>query len=259
MTLRAYDVTVTLADRPAVSTVNVTFERGRVSAIIGPNGAGKSTLLRALLGLTPLTRGRITLDERPLHEMRRAERTRRLAYLAQDEPLPEHVVARDVVALGRGAHDWLWGLLPNPKAREADDAAIIQAALEKTDALSLAERTIGTLSGGERQRVALARALAGQPEYLLLDEPTNHLDLAYQIDLLRYLHDEAEEGMGVIAVLHDLNLAARADHLILLHQGHVLSSGTPATVLTPANLRAAYGVRATISRHNGRLLVVPED
>ncbi|WP_425429426.1 ABC transporter ATP-binding protein [Deinococcus reticulitermitis] len=243
---------------PAVRGVDAAFQAGEFTAIIGPNGAGKSTLLRALLGLSPLEAGEVRLEGRALAAWPRAARSRRVAYLAQGETLPPDTRVRDVVSLGRGAGDWKWGLIPTRPWTEADEAAVT-AALERTDTRRFETRRVAELSGGERQRVSLARALAAQPALLLLDEPTNHLDLAYTLDLLRYLRCEVAGGLGVVAVLHDLTLAARADRVLLLHQGQVLAEGTPAQVLTPEHLRASYGVRVSVTEHAGRLLIIPED
>jgi len=231
---------------------------GEFSAIIGPNGAGKSTLLRALLGLSGLERGEVQLLGRPLHGWLRAERARTLAYLAQGEELPPEARVRAVVALGRGAGDWRWGLIPTRPWTQADEDAVT-GALTRTDTLRFATRRVTELSGGERQRVSLARALAAQPRFLLLDEPTNHLDLAYGLDVIRHAQAEARRGLGVVAVLHDLNLAARAHHLLLLHGGGVVAQGPPGEVLTPAHLYAAYGLRVRVLRDGDRPFVIPED
>ncbi|MFC4452393.1 ABC transporter ATP-binding protein [Deinococcus sonorensis] len=241
---------------PAVRGVDARFEAGQLTAIIGPNGAGKSTLMRALLGLELTERGEVWLDGRPLARTPRRERARQLAYLAQGEPLPEQARVRDVVALGRGAGGWLWGLVPLAADTPQDEQAVLEA-LRRTDTLQFAEREVRQLSGGERQRVALARALCAEPRLLLLDEPTNHLDLSYGLELLHTLRQEVERGLGVVAVLHDLSLAARADRLYLLHHGEVLASGPPEQVLTPEHLHAAYGVQVEVLQHRGRLVVLP--
>ena len=256
--LEARGVHVRAGQTLAVRGVDATFRTGEFAANIGPNGAGKSTLLRALLGLSGLEAGEVRLSGRPLHAWSRAERSRRLAYLAQSEPLPPETRVRDVVTLGRGAGEWRWGLLPTRPWSEADEEAVNRA-LERTDTRRFEDRRVSELSGGEGQRVALARALAAGPELLLLDEPTNHLDLAYTLDLMRSLRREVEAGLGVIAVLHDLNLAARADRLLLLSRGEVLATGTPAEVLTPEHIAAAYGVRVDVTEQAGRPLVIPAD
>ncbi|GBF05806.1 ABC transporter [Deinococcus aerius] len=257
-TLEARDLHVRAGSFPAVRGVSAPFRAGQFAAVIGPNGAGKSTLLRALLGLNLPEAGEVRLSGRPLREWPRAERARRLAYLAQGEALPLDARVRDVVALGRGAGEWRWGLIPTRPWTRADEDAVTDA-LTRTDTLGFEHRRVAELSGGERQRVSLARALAGQPRFLLLDEPTNHLDLAYGLEVIRHARCEAAGGLGVIAVLHDLNLAARADWLLLLHGGRALAQGTPEEVLTPANLHAAYGLQARVMRDAGRLIVIPED
>ncbi|THF88955.1 ABC transporter ATP-binding protein [Deinococcus sp. KSM4-11] len=238
--------------------VSVTFHAGQFTAIIGPNGAGKSTLLRALLGLAPAEAGTVCLDGTLLAALGRAARSRQLAFLAQSEELPGRTTVRDVVALGRGTGSWRWGLIPTRPWTQADEDAV-DTALARTDTTQFEERRVDELSGGERQRVALARALVAGPRFLLLDEPTNHLDLAYALEVVRHLRCEVAGGLGVVAVLHDLNLAARADRIVLLHQGRVLAAGTPDEVLTPLHLHTAYGVRARVVRDADRLLVIPED
>ncbi|WP_051086999.1 ABC transporter ATP-binding protein [Deinococcus apachensis] len=257
-TLGAHDLHVRAGSFPAVRGVSACFQAGQFAAVIGPNGAGKSTLLRALLGLNTPETGEVWLSGRSLRGWPRSERARRLAYLAQGEVLPPDARVRDVVALGRGAGEWRWGLIPTRPWTQADEDAVTDA-LTRTDTLRFADRRVSELSGGERQRVSLARALAGQPRFLLLDEPTNHLDLAYGLEVIRHARCEAAGGLGVIAVLHDLNLAARADWLLLLHEGRALAQGTAEEVLTPANLHAAYGLRARVMRDADRLLVIPED
>ncbi|GAA4007996.1 ABC transporter ATP-binding protein [Deinococcus rubellus] len=260
--LEALDVSVKAGNLLAVQHVSAAFERGRFSAIIGPNGAGKSTLMRALAGLAPVQSGEIHYQGRALPGYSRRERARTLAYLAQTEALPPDTKVRDVVALGRGAGEWLWGLFPgNPLSLGGlglEDEGAVDCAMQRTDTARFAERSVAELSGGEQQRVSLARALAADPEFLLLDEPTNHLDLAYALNLIDTLREEASNGLGVVAVLHDLNLAARADHLLLLSEGRVVAQGCAEAVLTPQNLQTVYGVRVDVIRHGSRLVVVPE-
>ncbi len=256
--LRATNLSVKAGHHLAVSNINMTFEVGQFSSVIGPNGAGKSTLLRALLGLVPAESGEVWLGEKQLKQWSRSERSRALAYLAQSEQLPKEAKVRDIVALGRGAGHWKWGLIPTQPWTQNDEQAVLDA-LERTDTKRFEDRRLEELSGGEQQRVALARALASGPQFLLLDEPTNHLDLAYALEVIRYVRGEVEGGLGVIAVLHDLNLAARANHLVLMQEGQVLASGPPETVLTPPHLQTAYGIRVKILHDDQHLLVIPQD
>ncbi len=176
-TLAVSNLSVRAGRQLAVRGVSAEFRRGQFSAIIGPNGAGKSTLLRALMGLDAPAGGDVHLAGKPLADWTRRERASQLAYLAQGEALPAAAKVRDVVALGRGAGEWCWGILP-PLAEGGGETRAIEQAMRRADVLPFAERRVGELSGGERQRVSLARALAAEPDFLLLDEPTNHLDIA---------------------------------------------------------------------------------
>ncbi|AFZ66870.1 ABC transporter ATP-binding protein [Deinococcus peraridilitoris] len=255
-TLEARELHVQLGTTAVLRGASVRFRAGQLSVVVGPNGAGKSTLLRALLGLETAQQGEVRLMDRPLKVWRRADKARTLAYLAQGEGLPEEACARDIVTLGRGAGGWLWGLLPLQGESDADRRAV-EEAMRRTDTLKFAERRVSELSGGERQRVALARALASEPKFLLLDEPTNHLDLKYQLELLRYLRCEVAGGLGAVLVVHDLNLAARADHVVLMHGGEVLAQGAPHEVLSATAIERAYGVRVHIEHVRSRMLIVP--
>lgn len=163
---------------------------------------------------------------------------------------------REAVSLGLGAGAWLGGLLSFGALSQREEDAVNEA-LQSVGLLALAERRISELSGGEAQRAALARALVASPQYLLLDEPTNHLDLGHAAALLSELRRLARLGLGVVAVLHDLNLAARADILWLLRAGEVLAAGPPAEVLTAPLLEAAYGLRAEVLSVRGKLVVLP--
>lgn len=256
--LSATDLHVQAGTFPAVQGVSMQFQQEQFSVIIGPNGAGKSTLLRALLGLNQPTQGQVCLDDRPLTQWSRSERSQKLAYLAQGEHLPPETNVRNVVALGRGTGGWKWGLIPTQPWTETDEQAVNDA-LDRTDTRRFEHRKIIELSGGEQQRVALARALVAGPDFLLLDEPTNHLDLTYTLEILRYIRCEVAGGLGVIAVLHDLNLAAKAEQLYLLHQGKVYAGGRPEEVLTPNNIQQVYKVKVEVIKQNERLLVIPEN
>lgn len=239
--------------RRVLDAVSLELRPGQVVGVVGPNGAGKSTLLRLASGrLAPLS-GAVTLGGRSVQEYGRFELARSLAVVAQTPAVPAGFRVRDVVAMGRAPHLGLFG------APGAADKAAIDAALATTGTLAFQQRRVETLSGGELQRVVFARALAQQPRYLLLDEPTNHLDLRYQIELLTYARRQAAEGVAVMLILHDLNLAARScDSLVVLQGGHKVAEGAPALVLTADLIADVYGARVRLLDDDGVPVVVPD-
>jgi iron complex transport system ATP-binding protein len=250
MTLAATQVSVTVAGRPLLQSVSLALQPGHLHAVLGPNGAGKSTLLRLLAGERSPDQGEVTLAGRPLRDWSAAALARQRAVLPQQDELDFGFRVEEVVALGR---------LPCPRQAPAQERALQQQVLQATGALHLWGRAYPGLSGGERRRVQLARVLAQVweplntgPRYLLLDEPTASLDLAHQHGCLAAARAFASQGNGVIAILHDPNLAlAHADTVSLLHEGRVLASGTPAAVLTPARLREAFGIDAVLLQPEG--------
>lgn len=220
---------------------------GEVIALVGPNGSGKSTLLRALGRVLRPRGGAVLLDGRVMSELPTREVARRLALLPQGPTLTNDMTAEELVWLGRSPHQGILGL---PTA--ADNQAV-RSAMAETGIESLGGRAMSSLSGGERQRVWLAMALAQEPQVLLLDEPTTFLDLSHQLEvleLIRYLN--AEHGLTVVMVLHDLNQAVRYAHrIVVLREGAVYREGAPAAVLTPETLRDVFGV-------DGRILPGPD-
>lgn len=237
--LRAETLSVRLGDKAVLNGVGAAFAPGLVTAIVGPNGAGKSTLLDCLAALRAPDAGRVTLDGRPLHDLAPRARARRIAYLPQNAEIAWAVAGRTFVGLGRTPYVGAWGL-------RADDRAAVARAMAVTGVEAFADRVVSTLSGGERARVMIARALAGEPQWLLADEPLAGLDPGHVLDacdLFRRLADE--EGRGVVLTLHDLDAALRvADRVIVLAEGRVLADAAPAEALSPAVLKAAYGVEA---------------
>lgn len=225
-----------------VDDLNLAFPRGKFTALLGPNGSGKSTILRSLAGLMRLQRGGIELDGQPISRMAGKALARRIAFLAQGATAPEGLTVGDLVRQGRYPHRSLLGGW-SPADTEAVDEAMALSSITH-----LRDRRLDTLSGGQRQRAWIAMTLAQQSGILLLDEPTTYLDLAHQIELLdltRRLIDR--RGATIIAVLHELNQAARyADHLVLLKDGRVHATGTPAEVLTADNIRDVFGVAVAV-------------
>lgn len=238
--IRLEQVGVSLGKRQVVRNASAGFAPGTLTGIVGPNGAGKSTLARAMLALVPHG-GRILVDDADVATMPRAALARRVAYLPQGQTLHWPLTVERLVELGRLPH-----LAPMSRIGAADTAAI-ERAMARADIVSLRDRVATELSGGERARVLLARALAVEAPALIADEPLASLDPGHQIDVMELLQSEARAGGLVIAVLHDLTMAARyCDRLVLIDGGTVVADGTPAEVLTPANLKSVYGIEAKV-------------
>ena len=230
---------------PMVEDLDLDVPAGRVTAIIGANGCGKSTLLRGLTRQLAPRAGSIEVLGRDAARVSARDYARTVALLPQHPVAPEGMTVAQLVARGRHPHRGLLG------GRAAGDDAAIASALERTDLVELAEREAGTLSGGQRQRAWLALVLAQQTPVVLLDEPTSYLDLSHQVevlDLVRALPDPRGEGRAtVVAVLHELNLAARsADHIVAMAAGRVVAQGTPGEVIVPEVLAEVFGLDADV-------------
>jgi iron complex transport system ATP-binding protein len=230
--------------RPVLRGVDLALAPGEMVALVGPNGSGKTTILRLLAGLLRPDDGSVVFDGRGIGEWRRDALARRVAVLPQQLDLPAGFSAGEIVAMGRAPHaSRLFG------STAADERAVARA-LADADAEDLADRPAAELSGGERQRVLVAMALAQEPELLLMDEPTLHLDLAHQVALLETIRGlRGQRGLTVLAVLHDLNLAATfIPRVAVLHDGRVLADGPPDEVLTPDLVEHAFGVAVSEAR-----------
>lgn len=240
VTIALDNVGVALGSRNVVSSASARFEPGTLTGIVGPNGAGKSTLARAMLALVPAS-GSVRIDDIHAAAMPRADLARRIAYLPQGQTLHWPLTVERLVGLGRLPH-----LAPMSRIGDADAAAIEQA-MERADVLSLRDRIATELSGGERARALFARALAVEAPALIADEPLASLDPGHQIDVMDLLRAEADAGKLVLAVLHDLTMAARyCDRLLIVDGGRIVADGSPADVLTPDLLRTVYGIDARV-------------
>jgi ABC-type cobalamin/Fe3+-siderophores transport system ATPase subunit len=240
--LEAQDVSFRYSRQPVLEHASLRVDAGEMVALLGPNGAGKTTLLKILAGLLKAKSGHVIAPE---------PRAQRIAYLSQTEVLPEEFSVLQIVRLGRMPFQGFWAR-ETPQDRDA-----VERAMRRTNMFEFADRWVGSLSGGERQRVALARALAQEPKILLLDEPTNHLDLAHQHDLMKLLRLETRAGLGVVMVVHDLNLAALADRCALLQSGRIIADAAPLEVLREDMLERVYGVKLeTLQASDGRVVVV---
>lgn len=223
-----------LRESPLVSA-NLTVEPGELVAVLGPNGSGKSTLLRVLSGVLPPTEGVARLFGEPVATLTRRVVARDLAFVAQSEEVAFGYTVRDVVMMGRAAHQDGW------MRSRAEDIAIVEQAMQRCDVHDLAARPVLHLSGGEQKRVALARALAQTPRVLLLDEPTAFLDVKHQIALFDLLGEEVARGLACVVVMHDLNLAAQyASRVALTKRGRLVAVGSVEEVMTYGRLRETF-------------------
>lgn len=252
MTLRADDVSLRLGGRRVLDRVSIAASPGTLGALVGPNGAGKSSLLRVLSGNLRPTVGDVTLGNNALASLDTRKLALRRAVMGQTAPIAFDFYVEEVLAMG-----WLGCAI---EYQDAVADVMRRCALD-----GLLGRRFNTLSGGERQRVQFARALLqiwradiAEPRYLLLDEPTSSLDIGHELNLLRLSRQACEANVGVLVVLHDLNLAARfADCVALLHNGALVASGAPEAVLTNERLSRVYRTPVRVERHPAlRRLVV---
>ena len=238
--------------RSVLRGLDLALAAGDLVALLGANGSGKTTLLRLLSGALTPDAGTVEVAGRSVRSWSRDALARRVAVLPQQLDLPDGFRVAELVEMGRAPHARrLFG-------STADDERAIQRAMADADALDLVERYAHELSGGERQRVLVAMALAQEPELLLLDEPTLHLDLGHQVSLLASIRRLREQrGLTVLAVLHDLNLAAAfAPRIVVLHEGRVAADGQPSAVLSAALVRRVFGVQvASAVTDDGRSIL----
>lgn len=246
MMLEARDITVRIGHCPIIDTACLTLMPGEVVGFLGPNGAGKSTLLRAVAGVIG-HEGTVTLQGRPAAGLTRRERARMLAYLPQQGRVEWAISVREVVALGRHAF-----------AASPADTQAVDAAMAQTGIASIADRSAKVVSGGELARVLLARALAAEAPLLLADEPVAGLDPFQQLAVMEILRNRAASGTGVLAVLHDLTLAARfCDRVIVMHEGRIVGNGPPHSVLTAPLLEQVFRISPLVGDHAGERWVLP--
>lgn len=239
------DLSFSFGDKKVLRGISLDAHDGEFLGLMGPNGSGKTTLLRCMTNYLETPENTIMINGKPLQTLSPTELARTFAVVPQSSSTDFVFSAYDIVMMGR---------IPHMASRIAGhrklDVEIVRSAMERTDTLRFASRPFFALSGGERQRVVIARAIAQQPQGLLLDEPTVYLDINGQfevMDLIKKLN--RDEGMSVVAVLHDVNLAARyCDRIALLSQGHVEAIGEPKEVLTPEVIQTVYGIDVVVRR-----------
>lgn len=239
--ISAHQLCVALDGTPILHDLDFTVEAGTWVGVLGPNGSGKTTLLRTISALLPYD-GTLTLAGRPVRAWKPQAMARQVAFMRQSTPLSFDFRVDELVLLGRSPHKgWLERYTRHDQQR-------VEQALTRVDMAGFAKRTVLSLSGGERQRVFLAQALVQESDLLLLDEPTTHLDVHHQFGFLNLVRELVDAGRTVVAVFHDIALAARyADAVIVLHQGRLAAAGPPRDVLTEALLASVFRMQARVT------------
>jgi len=250
--LEIRDLSAGYGHRHVLERISLKASEGEVVGIIGSNGSGKTTLLKTITKVLEPISGTVLIDGTNVNEMQSKEIAKKVAVVSQVISINFEFTVEDIVLMGR---------TPYIKGSETvEDINIVRDAMEKTNTLFLKDRLITQLSGGELQRVIIARAFAQNPKILLLDEPTSHLDITNQIDILNLIKNASRKGMVVVAVIHDLNLAAYyCDKICLLQDGKLISAGTPEQVLTSSNIERAFNITVKVipNEITNSLYVIP--
>ena len=238
-----------------LDNISLYIKPGSFVSIIGPNGSGKSTLLKNISAILKPSEGMVYLGEQNIQQISAKEIARIMAVVPQETIMEYRFSSFDIVLMGRSPH------LDRFQSESLEDYKIAKNAMELTDTWRLKDRFINELSGGERQRVIIARALTQEPKIILLDEPTAFLDIQHQMEILELLSKlNRENGLTVVAVLHDINLAARfSNELLLLQEGRIIAEGLPEEVITSEIIKQAYGIEIVIKKNpfTGTPYVIP--
>lgn len=230
---------------PVLQDIQFQVKVGETFGIIGPNGSGKSTLIRTMSGLLKPSQGEVLLNAKPISSYRKRELAKIIAVLEQEGIPPLLFTVEEVVAMGR--YPWLKPL----SDLSLEDEQIVRTVLEKLNLWDLRNQPVNTLSGGQRQMVSLARAMVQQPQILILDEPTTFLDIGHQMLVMEHVREwHQAQGITVLMVLHDLNLASQyCDRLLLLDHGRIKSCGEVSAVLQPATISTVYKTELIMINH----------
>jgi ferric hydroxamate transport system ATP-binding protein len=239
------DVSFAIESRTLLQPLSLKLQSRRVTGLIGHNGSGKSTLVKILARQQPPSSGTVLFEGKAIEEWGARPFARKVAYLPQYTPQADGMLVKELVALGRYPWHGALGRFGRQDREKVDEA------IELTDIGGFADRLVDTLSGGERQRVWLAMLVAQDAEWLLLDEPISALDVAHQVEILSLVHRlSRQKGLGVVVVLHDVNMAARyCDEIVALHSGKLIARGTPDEIMTSESLGAIYGIDMDVIRH----------
>lgn len=220
-----------------IDGVSGSFEKGKLTGIIGVNGSGKSTLVKAVSGILPVSQGEIIVDGQNLRSMKRNEVAKKIAYLSQGRNTPDMTVEQ-MVLHGRFPY------LSYPRRYTEHDRALAEKAMDAAGVSSFAQSPLYTLSGGMRQNVYIAMALAQGTDYILLDEPTTYLDIAHQLELMKLLRELAQQGKGIVAVMHDLPMAFEfSDEIMVVDNGRTVMISSPDEICASSVIEDVFGVQ----------------
>ena len=239
---------------PLVQRLYLNLELGDWLSLVGPNGSGKSTILKLISRILPPLSGVVYLNGKSTQTQMPKAIAQTLAFLPQQQTIPQSLTVRQLVGLGRSPHQpwYQWNL-------SAHDEAIVDRCIQQVQLGKFTDRNVEDLSGGERQRAFLALALAQEPKILLLDEPTTYLDVHYQLELLELLKQlNQDQSLTIVTVLHELNLAARySDRIAVLNEGTLHSVGVPSAVITAEMLAEVFKIQAEVIQTRVGVQVIP--
>ncbi len=235
--LRVENLHFSYGKKEVLKGLNFSVGESTVIGIIGSNGSGKTTLLKNISGYLKPTFGNIFIEDRNIRELSIKEKARYISYVPQDIRCDFQFTCYDIVMMGR--MPFLRRFQPERK----EDKDIVRKCMEMTNTWQFRDTMINQLSGGEKQRVYIARALAQEPKILLMDEPISHLDIKYQIEILSFVRELAKQGILVIAVLHDINLACQfCNEILIMKDGRIMDLGRPNKVITPRSIKSAFSI-----------------
>lgn len=248
MEIRAEKIEIAYGEYTAVTDMDITVQKGKITTIIGPNGSGKSTVLKALTRLLNYRKGVVYLNDRDLKAFSAKELARNIGVLPQIHSAPPDFQVKELVGYGRMPHQKWY------EQNKDEDKKIIDWAMKATGVWPLREKSINQCSGGESQRVWIATVLAQQPEILFLDEPTTYLDISHQQEMMRLVRRlNRENGIGIVMVLHDLSHAMEvSDWIVVIKDGRKYDEGRPEDVITAKMMKEVYDVDCDIIRIPGR-------
>lgn len=245
MPIQLKNVHVTIEQKSILENIDLTVNKGEFIGLIGPNGSGKSTLLKSILTLLPIQNGDIFINGKQIHALTQKDLAKQISYVPQETVVSFDFPSKEIVAMGRHPYHTFF------KSESDEDKMMVERAMNQTNTLHLADKSILSLSSGQRQLIMIAKGIAQDTPIILLDEPISALDIYYQLHILSLLKNLSENGKTMIIVLHDLNLAARfCDKLLLLKDGRIQQYGLPEEVLTESLLKSVYHIQPNIRKDN---------